>query len=242
MNTPLARTCVSAAALLMLAVAPLEAQIGGIGRRVRQAVESEATPEATKQGVKYNEHVLEMKPEVVDRFARALTAEESDRAAVAKIAASVKTPEAYQSCMMEAVMSDEGQRVMDDMTAKGEAYGNNPADKAAEAAYQKAQEALAKFMMDRCGVDPNTFANTGLPELQKRPARAGMEAGGFTDTQYAILKERIPPLCAIASTSPTGEVRIAGDGRNIFWVYSEVEVATVVPRCGELTRLLAATK
>lgn len=244
MNTTLTRTCVSAAALLMIVVAPLEAQIGGIGRRVRQAVEREvAKPDqATTQGTKYNEHVLEMTPEVVDRFAKAMVAEEADRAAVAKVASSVKTGEEYQSCMMEAIMSDEGQRVMDDMTAKTEAYSNNPSDKAAEQAYRKAQEAMAKFMADKCGADPSTFANTELPELQKRPARVGMEAGGFTPTQYAFLKERVTPLCAIASTGPDGEVRIPGDGKNIFWVYSEVEVETIVPRCAELTRLLAATK
>ena len=244
MNTIVTRTCVSAAALLMLAAAPLEAQLGGIGRRVRQAVERETQkPDAAAdRGVKYNDNVLEMTPEVVDRFARAMTAEEADRAAIAKIAASVKSPQAYQTCMMEAMMTDEGQRVMDDMTAKGEAYSSNPTDKAAEEAYRKAQDALQKFMTDSCGVDPGTFTNTQLPELQKRPAQVGMEAGSFTPAQYAFLKERVTPLCAIASTSPTGEVRIPGDGRNIFWVYSELEVETVVPRCGELTRLLEATK
>jgi hypothetical protein len=244
MNTTLTRSCVSTFALLMIAVAPLEAQIGGIGRRVRQAVEREAAKpdEAAKPGVKYNEYVLEMTPEVVDRFASAMVAEETDRAAVAQIAAGMKTPEAYQSCMMEAMMSDEGQRVLEEMTAKGEAYSKNPSDKAAEQAYRKAQDAMTKFMTDTCGVDPDTFTNRELPELQKRPAQAGMEAGGFTATQYAFLKERVPPLCAIASTSPEGEVRIPGDGKNIFWVYSEVEVQTIVPRCAELTRLLAATK
>jgi hypothetical protein len=178
---------------------------------------------------------------VVDRLARALAAEDAERREIVRLAAAVRTPEAHQQCTMEVVMSPEGQSAMEEMTAKAEARMENPADRAAADAHLKAQEAYMKLVRDRCGPDPDQFENDRR-NLQSRLPKIGEEAGGFTPTQYGVLKERITPLCAIAQTAGDGEVRIPGDGRNIFWVYSAVEVETLVPRCAELSGLIAAAK
>src|SRR5690606_15149946 len=102
MNSTLTRSCLAVAGMLLLAAAPLEAQLGGLQRRAQQAAERALKPGET-QAVVYNEHVLEMKPEVVDRLARALAAEDAERREIARMAAAVRTPEAYQQCMMEIV-------------------------------------------------------------------------------------------------------------------------------------------
>lgn len=241
MNSTLARSFLAVAGLLAVAALPLEAQFGGLKRRAQQAAERALKP-GEAQAVAYNEHVLEMMPEVVDRLARALAAEVAERQEIARLAAAVRTPEAHEQCVMETMMSEEGQALTNDMTAKMQARVDKPGDKAAMEAHRLAQEAVMKHMRDRCGPDPDQFQSE-LRQLQMRPAKLGAEAGGFTATQYSILKERIAPLCAIAQTAEQdGGVRIPGDGKNIFWVYSEVEVQTIVPRCAELSGLIESAK
>jgi hypothetical protein len=116
------------------------------------------------------------------------------------------------------------------MNAKLQVASDRPGDAAASAAYQKAAQAMADFLTDKCGPNPDTF-DSELSRMQGLPAEAGLKAGGFNATQYAMLKERIPPLCGIAKAADDGELRIPGEGKDIYWVYSADEVAAVVPRC-----------
>ncbi|HEX2165692.1 MAG TPA: hypothetical protein VHG09_00520 [Longimicrobiales bacterium] len=235
------RSCLCTLALLLFAALPAQAQIGGIGRRAMGAAEKALKGEEKQEKVVYNEHVLEMTPEVVDRLGKALAAEDAKRREILRLAAAVRTPEAHEQCTMEVVMSPEGQSAMEEMNAKAMARVEKPGDRAAMDAHLKAQEAYMKLVRDRCGPDPDEFESERR-DMQSRLPKMGEEAGGFTPTQYAVLKERITPLCAIAQTAGDGEVRIPGDGRNIFWVYSAVEVETIVPRCAELSGLIAAAK
>jgi hypothetical protein len=194
---------------------------------------------APATGGAYNEHVLEMTAGVVERFATALRAEEAERQEIERIAASVRTPEAYQGCMTAAVATPESQALMAAMAEKGEAYLANTSDAGAAAAHRKAQQDVVDFMARSCGPDPDQFRSTELPKLQARPVSVGQEAGGFTGMQYAILKERVAPLCGLAEAAGADGVRIPGEGENIYWVYSPAEVDALVPRCAELTPLVA---
>jgi hypothetical protein len=254
-------------ALLMMSDSPAYGQLGGLGNRVRRAVQEAAaekpapkpapTPAPTpapspapapaasapadaSSAGPYNDFVLVMTPEVLDRLAVALAAEVAEREEVARIAAAVRTPEAYEQCTMQVAMSAEGQRLTSEMSARGAAYMKDTADATAAAAYRQAQAAVIDHTRDQCGPDPDTFKATELPKLQVRPADAGQKAGGFTMDQYAILKERIAPLCGVAQVGANGEVRIPGEGEDIFWVYSPAEVAVLLPRCQQLGALVQA--
>lgn len=243
MTSGLIRSGVVLSVLLLTLSASAEAQISGLKNRVKRAVQGATDGKTEQQAATtvYNEHVLEMTPEILDRLARALAAEEADGSEVARIAASVRTPEAYQTCLMQAVTSSEGQALNAASMAKAEAYLENTADQAAAAAHREAQAAVVQYMADTCGPDPDQFHATELPKLQTRPATTGRETGEFTATQYAILKERVVPLCGLALATPGDEVRIPGEGNNIFWVYSPAEVESLLPRCDALSRLVQAT-
>ena len=243
MSSTLVTSSITVLALALCAAAPAEGQLSGLKNRAKKAVESvtgdgaAATP--AQAAAAYNEHVLEMTPDIVERFGKALRAEEAERQEIERIAASVRTPEAYQACVMTAVATPESEALMAAMAAKGEAYLANTADAAAAAAHREAQQDVMDFMVRSCGPDPDQFRSSELPKLQARPAKVGQEAGGFTVTQYAILKERVAPLCGLAEAAGADGVRIPGEGENIYWVYSPAEVETLVPRCAELTRLVA---
>ena len=64
------------------------------------------------------------------------------------------------------------------------------------------------------------------------------EGNGFTLRQYAILKERVTPLCLSdpAPPNPAG-LKLKGQG-NAFLVYTAAEVATLRPRCEAFIKLL----
>jgi hypothetical protein len=246
MSSTLARACMTATALSLVLGVPTQAQITGLKKRVRGAIEkatgASASAEAeAAQKSPYNEHVLEMTAEVVERFAAALAAEEAEREEIERIAAAVRTPEAYQTCLMGVVTGPDYEALMAASSAASEKYLANPRDAAAAEAHRAAQQALVEHMKQTCGADPDTFRSSELPKLQTRPTAAALAAGGFTDTQYAILKERVAPLCGLAEAAGDGVVRIPGDGKNIFWVYSAEEVDTLTPRCEALSGLIEAT-
>ncbi len=244
MSSRLTRSLTAGATLLLVFSAPAEAQLSGLKNRVKRAVGGDASAAGQpgqSQSVRYNENVLEITPEVMERFVRALEAEGADRADVARVAAEVRSPEAFQSCVMEFAMSAEGQALMEEMAAKGEAYMDDTSDQAAAAAYQQVQQSIMDAQAKRCGPDPDQFQSSELPKLQARPAKVGQEAGGFTATQYAILKERVAPLCGRAQAGAEGEIRLPGEGKDIYWVYSPVEVEQLLPRCEALTRLIHGT-
>ena len=262
MSSTLTRSCVLLCGLAMLAPAAAEAQFGGLGNRVRRAVQ-EATAERPAQPAEptagaeaaaadaasaaapaagkspYNDHVLQITPELLDRLALGLGAEAADRAEAAKTLAAIPTREEYDQCVAAAYVNPAGQPLVADMRAKGEAFVANPSDAAAAAAYQQAQQAYNAHVRQQCGPPASELA-AQQQELQQRPEKSGASAAGLTADQYAILKERVLPLCGMAAAGD-GEVRIPGEGKEIYWVYSQAEVATLRPRCGQLLPLVQAS-
>lgn len=235
--------------LLLVPAAPAEAQIGGIAKKARQKVSEAVTgqpqPQAATQEEAstspYGESVLEMTPAVLDRFERALAAEEAQRQEVERRVAELPTSEAYQQCMVQLMMSPDGQRLNEAMMDKAAAYSADPGNAEASAAYQRAQDEYTAAIHERCGTNPDEFEVSELPALLDAAEAAGWEAGGFTDVQYGILKERVTPLCGVADSVGPGELRLPGMGQNIFWVYSALEVESLLPRCSALGPRVKAT-
>jgi hypothetical protein len=245
------RSCATICALALFAPTSAQGQFGGLGKRVRRAVQDATAerPAETKSAEAaspakevagpspYNEHVLRITPELLGRLATGLRAEAADRAELARLTAAIRTPEDHQKCMLQATASQKGEAVREELRVKGEAFLENTSDAAAAAAYQQAQATVVAFMETECGPEPKKAASE-IQRLNSRPEKAGGEAAGLTSHQYAILKERVTPLCGVGAA--TGEVRIPGEGKNIFWVYSPEEVSALAPRCGELLPLVQA--
>jgi hypothetical protein len=140
-------------------------------------------------------------------------------------------------CQQRAALLPEMEKALETYMADMEkANGNTDAIMKASAA----MEAAMKAVYDReCGVQLTDAEKT---ELQKRPHLTGAEAGGFTDTQDAILKERVPPLCGSGTNLQVdangGAVPI--DARN-SWVYTAAELEAITPKCVTLMSALVAS-
>ncbi len=205
-----------------------------------------APPAAAQAGPKFTETVLEMSPATLNRFAKALALEESARKSIAAKADApppkgTKTADEYASCQMQVLMTPEFQKVMQDATAAMSVPGKDPA--ATQKAAVDLQLKMQAMIEKACGPDPSkTYAKPDVGSLMRRAQTDAAKANGFTDRQYAILKERVTPLCLSDPTPPSPDgARVKGDGP-VFYVYSATEVEALRPRCDALAKLIVAGK
>lgn len=238
------RASAVAAAFALFAITPAHAQLGGLRRAAQRAAQGAAgtqAPAATQQtqapasaASRVNTgDVLELTAPVLDRFERGLAAEQVDRAQLAQqLAAAVKTPEQYQQCSTQWVMSPAGQAAMQKLSAASTGDQN-----AAIAAANEMKAALARV----CGLDPSERSRM-QSDAQGHATAAGVTAGGFTAREYAVIKERVVPFCrAQDAAAGEGDVRLPGRGTNVYFVYTPAEAAALRTRCGALMQALAAT-
>lgn len=232
------RASAACAALALFAITPAHAQLGGLRRAAQRAVQGSAagqaaaaTPQAQPSAASRvnTGDVLEMTEPVLDRFQRALAAESADRAQLAQRLAALPTPERYQQCSTQWMMSAAGQAAMQKLSAA--------------AADQSAAMAAANEMkaaMERvCGTDPNE-RHRMQNDAQGHAEQAALTAGGFNAREYGVIKERVVPFCrAAAGTATEGDVRLPGSGSNVFFVYTAAEAAALRGRCAALMQALA---
>ncbi len=205
-----------------------------------------APPLAAQGGPKFSETVLEMTPATLDRFAKALALEERRRASIAAKAEApppkgTKTADEYAQCQMQVLMTPEFQKVMEDATKAMSVPGKDPA--ATQKAAVGLQETMQAMIEKACGPDPSkTYAKPDVGSLVRQAQADAAKANGFTDRQYAVLKERVTPLC-LSDPVPAGAdgARVRGEGA-VFFVYSAAEVEALRPRCDALTKLIVAGK
>jgi hypothetical protein len=189
----------------------------------------------------FSENVLEMTPATVDRFGKALAAEEAARKTIAAKAAA-PAPQArlgkeqYQQCQMNLVMSPEYLQLMQQY---GQALGASHDSKDQRKATEAVQTRMNSMLEKQCGPDPSAKPKTVdvSAEMRKAQENAAQE-NGFSQRQYAILKERIGPLCLSDDVQPgPNGLQLPGEGR-VFYVYTSGEVEAVRPRCEAFVKAL----
>ncbi|HUK14024.1 MAG TPA: hypothetical protein VLW17_12045 [Thermoanaerobaculaceae bacterium] len=186
-------------------------------------------------GSRYGGEVLEISPEVLDRFAAGLAAEETARKAIAAKSAAIKSQADYDQCKSNVMMTPEGMKLLEDYNTAVNAHPND------FAAMQKAATAM-KLKMDAmtekaCGPDP-AAASVSLPNLLRDAETAAAKGQGFTPRQFAILKERVLPLCLSDPTPPGAKgVKLPGQG-NASFVYTAAEAEALRPRCESFLKAL----
>ncbi|NJD11790.1 MAG: hypothetical protein FIB01_15560 [Gemmatimonadetes bacterium] len=216
-----------------------QAQLGGL-RKLKQKVEqavgekpAAASEDDPQQRSPYSENVLEITPEVADCLERALAAENAELAAFKSWAAKVKSEDQYQACSTQSMMSPEGQAISAEMTA-----ALDKGQQAAMQAMQTAQVKLEALTEKYCGPQPRKVEERRR-EAQAAAQKKGMQACGYTERQYFILKERLTPGCTSELLAQAdGALKLPGDGTGMFWVYSPAEVKVLKTRCGRLVALL----
>jgi len=212
------------------------------------AVWSAAAPGTARAqaGPTFDDTVLEMTSDTLDRFARALVAEEGSRKSIAAKAAApvakpTKTKEEYANCQMELMMSPEFQKVLQDVTAAVSGNGKDPA--ATQRAVDGMQGKVDAYMEKSCGPDPGkTHSKPDVGNLLRKAQAEAAGANGFTDRQFAMIKERVTPLClADPVTNDSAGLRIPGEGR-VFFVYTSDEVEALKPHCDDFMKLIVHPK
>ncbi len=215
------------------AVGSLASAPSGNGGGARRA--KKASPAPT--GPTFDENVLEITPELLDRLEQGLAAEVRERKAGVKEASKILSDEEYQKCERAVYLTPEYQKAVREYTSTPKK--DLPASQRASAAYSNRLEEL---LTAKCGPGGNGAVSQRYG-VNQRPEGKGQAASGLTDYQYAILVERITPLCTAASPAAGsgGETRIpAGGFSSLYYVYAPGEVAALRPRCAKLMRALIA--
>lgn len=178
--------------------------------------------------------VLPMTPENLDRLSKGLAAEEAARKALAAKAPKTKSPGEYDQCRTGVLSGPDAMKLMEDFGAASQKAGSDTAAlvKAAEA-MQKGMDALVE---KRCGPDP-AAGRSSAQERQREMADAAARDAGLTPRQYAVLKERVTPFCALGGAAGKEGARIKAPG-GAYWVYTAAEVSALGPRCAALTKAL----
>ena len=188
----------------------------------------------------FSETVLELTPAVLDRLAKALAAEEESRrssaAAAGPTAGAQKTKQEYDECQQSLMKGPEYAQLLQEYP--GATTGRSKDASAREAA-QEFMTKLAALTEKTCGPDPaHTREKQDLARRLREAETKAAERGGFTIRQYAVLKERVTPLCLSDPVPPSPDgLRIKGVGSASF-VYTAAEVAALRPRCDVFIKLL----
>ncbi|MES2304541.1 MAG: hypothetical protein V4558_03500 [Gemmatimonadota bacterium] len=230
---------------LTLSPAPATAQFGKLVKKAKEAAgidkpvgTAAGSAQAPAGPVRVNP-AFELTAANLDRFTTALAAERVGRQEQLKIIASIKSPAVYATCSQNVAMSPGYQKIYNSYLE------NSPKATTPEAmndVAKKFAEDAAAYMTAKCGANPG-----GYPESQRESMvrskgyAAGLERSGLDGRTYAVLKERIIPFCsADAATRAAADVRIPGQGRNIYFVYLPSETANLAPRCDALLAALQA--
>lgn len=249
-------SCTALVAMLVTAAAPAPAaaQIGGlIKRKLKEKVvqtvggSDTAAPAAEtadrdartglpRQGPRFTENVLEMTPELLDRFEKGLAAESAVRDEIDRALGKLLSPDDYHRCELAVARSPEGQKVYlgaSDLLKEG----------ATQEEMQKASEEIARrfdaIVRPKCGLNTRQADEVRTRHADRLDA-AGPAAAGLTKLQLTLMKERIIPFCTAAGapTVAAGEVRIPTSSAAISWVYSTAEMEALQPRCARLASAL----
>ncbi len=194
----------------------------------------------------FSETVLEITPEALDRLAKALAAEEAARKALAGPAAAArlkpqqtppKSKKEYQECRQGVMIGPDYARLMQEYDT---AVAGQPKDSAAvRSAGSEMMAKLAELIEATCGPDPGRPADQRKVAADVRKAeKTAAESNGFSVRQYAVLKERVTPLCLSDPVPPDPRgLKLKAEGR-AFLVYTAAEVAALRPRCDAFLKLL----
>lgn len=174
----------------------------------------------------YDSRVLEMTPDVLDRFTQALNAEATHEKQAKLAEAKLLPQDKETACRVHLYQtSAERQRMQKDYEAAMQ--------KQDMAAIQKATVEITAFESEHC---PARNANA-VRALHTLPPEV-LTSANLTSVQYAVLKERIAPFCRSAPTATESGARIQGRGNNVFYAYSAAEVTALQPRCKTLMPVL----
>lgn len=244
----------SLAAVVLAAAnpSPAHAQLGALRERAKKAAAdaagnklparpdanaSSATPATgpapASSRVTYNDRVIEMTPDVVDRLALALNTEVMVSDSLKAILPTLREPKDWEACRTTWTTSAEAKSFYERMQQI------NTSDRAVMLKFTNDMSAAIE---KSCGREPLAARQEVQSQLRTLPGERAMRVGNFTRAQYVILRERVTPLCTLeAAAAADGGQRVRGIGANIYYVYGAGEVEALRPKCSVLMPRITAT-
>jgi hypothetical protein len=253
MTRAITRVLLLAASISIAAPRPLEAQLGGlIKKKVKEAVAKpeppaktgESQPAASKSAEKtsngpigFGSAVVEITDSSFNDFMRGIQKEADAQAIVKKEIARYGTHADYEACKIRVAESPEGKKTMDRMY-------NPPKDIKAEdfiKLQSKVVEDMDSLTRKGCPLDPSYWSpgrvSQSLDSVHKEVAQS-ISAEDTEGQLFSVALERIERLCRYKGFGPDNTaakpeasngtpVKFAGEGKDIFWLYTENEVNVI---------------
>ena len=241
-TTHLLRRTALAIVLAAAIPAPASAQIGAIKKKMKEKISqalgadsgSKAAPatgsaRAPAAALVFGDNLLEITPALLDRLEKGLAAEQADRKTAPKLLFGAD----YDRCKTALEESPEYRKEYQEFITR---YGDLTESRQPEALKENMKRQDTQLRA-RCG-PPFQEADTLRFSLPRRAQEAGQTAAALTARQYAILKERIIPLCESTETTAAsaGELQVPkkGSSSHVFFAYKATEVEAIRPRCPRL--------
>jgi len=206
------------------------------------------TPATTEAGPIQSRMSPEVTAERLAQFQKGLELEVAEREKAGKFLASLKTQEAWDECKQKLMMTEEAQKIY---LAVGDLPENATADDLQKVS-AKVNAQMEALTLKHCGPDPSKF---DAGRMTREAIGKGSDLAGLgDDLAYAAWKEWVLEFCnyleklkeqpdaekQIAKIKGEG-LRIPGDGRGVYWVFSASEAALLIERCDHLKPLIEAT-
>ena len=191
-------------------------------------------------GPRFTEYVLEITPDLLDRLAKGLAAEDAVRQEIERMIGKVLSRDEYKKCEAAVLRGPDGQKVY--AQSRDLVTGDTTYARIQQASQQLARR-MEQVVEPKCGLEPRKAEDIRAQHADSLEA-AAPAASGLTRLQLTIMKERILPLCAAtqALAAAAGEVRVPaaspGSANPIYYVYTPGEVTAVQPRCATLASAL----
>lgn len=193
------------AALALAMAGPADAQIGGLIRKAKAAVDgpakkddAKAPSDAAALAALSAPHVVPITDDVLQRFEKGLTLEVELRAEFTKFLAGMKTPEEHRACQGSMMTTPAAQKIMMQLGELPE----NPTDEQMKKAMAKQQADLLALSERTCGLDPSTWHDgkraERLREIEGKASDVAAPPGYVTPTGSA------PPTDAEPGIEPDG--------------------------------------
>jgi hypothetical protein len=244
-------------AVLALALFALPAS-AGLGDMLKNKAKEAATGKKTKQaataadaGPIQSRIHPPVTAENIARFTAGMQLEIAEREQTAKFLKTVKSPEAYNKCKQDWIMSPEGQNFSSNFMSGLEGKSSEELQKH----MTKMGEEMEKAMAAKCGPDPGKY-NEHWAAQQSRAAlgKASDQFAKGDDYAYHNWKEWITEFCnyieklkkepdaekQLAKIKDEG-LRIPGVGTGIYFVYTASEANELLEKCDSLMPLIQAT-
>ena len=240
---------------LALAAPPAHAGFGDmLKQKAKKAIQGDKKGKETKDAAETGAIKSAIQPpatsENVAKFKAALELEISEREKAIKFLATLKSPEEYNKCHTDFMMSAEGQKLAQSLVDVMNASGKPDYQQRLDALQAQSEKQIAA----KCGPDPSKYAGGWRNQAMRDALGKGSDAFDKDDYAYNTWKEWVTEFCKyieelkkdpdyktkLAKIKDEG-LRIPGASKGFYYVYTASEANQLLENCDALMPLIDKT-